>query len=83
MTDNNYVDKKKLLFDSLISAEECVKGTGLEQKPIEEYKDSYRTNDKKSVVRRFNGRESIFKRPAAPISQCLKPKKSPDFKVPR
>lgn len=81
MTDANYADKKKMLFDSLISAEECIKGTSLEQKPVEEHRPSHRSNDNKAVVRRFHGKESIFKRPAAPIAKCLKPRQSPDFKV--
>jgi len=82
MTDANYADKKKMLFDSLISAEECIKGTSLEQKPVEEHQSTtHLSNDNKAVVRRFHGRESIFKRPAAPISKCLKPRQSPDYKI--
>lgn len=79
-SEANYIDKKKKLFDSLISAEECIKGTALEQIPMIQTIDR-QSDDSRSVSRRFHGRESIFKRPAAPISKCLRPRQSPDYQV--
>lgn len=34
-----------------------------------------------SVYRHLRGQKSIFKKPAAPIEQCLRPRKVPDFQV--
>lgn len=77
----NYADKKKRLFESLISAENCIIGTNLEQKPIQSQRQLSRTDDTKIVGKRFQGKESIFKRPLAPITKCLKPRRSPDYQV--
>lgn len=78
----NYADKKKRLFDSLISAEECIKGTNLEQAPAEtQPRHLHRSEAPKDVSKRYFGKESIFKRPAAPISKCLKPRQAPDYTV--
>lgn len=75
-----YEEKKKMLFDCLLTAEKSIVGTSLEQK------ESFRghlpqRNESRVVGRRFQGRESIFKRPAAPISKCLKPRRAPDYQV--
>lgn len=76
----SFNDKKKMLFDSLTTAEQCIKGTRLEQ--IEEtYSDRTRQNQSKEVSRRFQGKESIFKRPEAPIGKCLRPRRMPDHQV--
>lgn len=76
----NYQDKKKMLFDCLASAEKSIKGTVLEQK--ESQSDNRETRVSSKVVsRRFQGKESIFKRPAAPIGKCLKPRRAPDYQV--
>lgn len=77
---SNFEDKKKVLFDCLTSAEECIKGTSLEQKQI--ILDEPRSRHNRSAVgRRFHGKESIFKRPEAPLTKCLKPRHVPDYKV--
>ncbi|XP_044737655.1 protein TSSC4 [Chrysoperla carnea] len=36
---------------------------------------------KKKYTKSFRGKESIFKRPEAPINRCLLPRKVPDFKI--
>lgn len=75
-----YEEKKKLLFDCLQTAEKTIIGTSLEQKETHTGHSPQR-NESKVVGRRFQGRESIFKRPAAPISKCLKPRRAPDYQV--
>lgn len=75
-----YEEKKKMLFDCLRTAEKSIIGTSLEQKESHTGHLPQR-NDSKVVGRRFQGRESIFKRPAAPISKCLKPRRAPDYQV--
>lgn len=75
-----YEEKKKMLFDCLQTAEKTIIGTSLEQK--ESHKGHLpQRNESRVVGRRFQGRESIFKRPAAPISKCLKPRRAPDYQV--
>lgn len=76
----SFDDKKKLLFESLTTAEQCIKGTRLEQKE-EKFSDRTRQNQSMKVSRRFQGKESIFKRPEAPISKCLRPRRVPDHQV--
>lgn len=76
----NFEDKKKLLFDCLTSAEQSIKGTNLEQKD-EFCADALERNQSKEVSRRFQGKESIFKRPQAPIGKCLRPRRTPDYQV--
>lgn len=77
----SFNDKKKMLFDSLTTAEQCIKGTRLEQRE-ETYLNQTRQNQsKEEVSRRFRGKESIFKRPEAPINKCLRPRRVPDHQV--
>lgn len=77
---SSFENKKKLLFDCLTSAEQCIKGTSLEQAKFN--RTESRTADApKHISKRFHGRESIFKRPAAPIGKCLRPRHAPDYQV--
>lgn len=76
----NFEDKKKMLFDCLTSAEQCIKGTSLEQKKTV-LNESHSRRDRKDVGRRFHGKESIFKKPGLPIGKCLQPRRVPDFKM--
>lgn len=69
-----------MLFDCLLTAEKSIIGTSLEQKESVKGHLPQRTGPK-VVSRRFQGRESIFKRPAAPIGKCLKPRRAPDYQV--
>lgn len=75
----NFEDKKKMLFDCLTTAEESIKGTSLEQKKTSRSEHLKRNQPKE--VKRFQGKESIFKRPAAPIDKCLRPRRVPDYQV--
>lgn len=77
---SNFEDKKKLLFDCLNSAEQCIKGTSLEQRQTNR-NESIQMNRSHGISKRFHGRESIFKRPEAPISKCLRPRRVPDYQV--
>lgn len=77
---SSFEDKRKLLFECLTTAEKTIKGTSLEQKSDISYVRASQ-NDSKTVSRRFHGKESIFKRPEAPIEKCLRPRKTPDFQV--
>lgn len=76
-----YEEKKKLLFDCLLTAEKSIAGTSLEQKESSTHHRPIRSDESKAVSRRFHGKESIFKRPAAPIAKCLKPRRAPDYQV--
>lgn len=77
---SSYENKKKLLFESLTSAESCIKGTSLEQTDRVSV-HSTQTSPSKTVSRKFQGKESIFKRPEAPIQKCLRPRRQPDYQV--
>lgn len=76
----NFADKKKLLFESLTSAEVCIRGTSLDQTERAAL-SSTRKSPSKTVSRKFQGKESIFKRPEAPIQRCLRPRRMPDYQV--
>lgn len=83
----SFEDKRKQLFDCLSSAEESIKGTSLDQTNnttplIQKNHQSNRLNKKPPPsTRQFHGKDSIFKKPAAPIEHCLKPRRTPDYKV--
>lgn len=77
---SKFEDKKKLLFECLTSAEQCIKGTSLEQKESARHEPVQRSHSH-GITKRFHGKESIFKRPEAPISRCLRPGRVPDHKV--
>lgn len=79
MSQSSYEDKKKMLFDSLSTAEACIKGTSLEQTDRPPPSLSRKSSTKS--VSKFQGKESIFKRPAVPIRKCLPPRRMPDFQV--
>lgn len=81
----NFENKRKMIFDCLNEASEKLVGTTLEQKasPTKRHRSTFDepndTQDRR--IRHFNGKESIFKRPVAPISKCLKPRQTPDYQV--
>lgn len=77
---SSYEDKKRMLFDCLNSAEKCIQGTSLEQKRSSR-DDPPQRNYPQAIGRRFQGKESIFKRPEAPIGKCLRPRRVPDYQV--
>lgn len=77
-----FENKRKMLFESLNSAEKCIKGTTLEQKNIRPpNKLAILSPDDSSIGRKFQGRESIFKKPELSLTKCLKPKRTPDYQV--
>lgn len=77
---SNFEDKKKMLFECLNSAEKCIEGTSLEQKRFDR-DDKTSRKCPPAIGRRFHGKESIFKRPEAPIGKCLRPRRVPDYQV--
>lgn len=81
-TTDTYENKRKMLFESLNAAEKCIKGTTLEQKN-ERPPNKYAVLGAESALagKKFQGKESIFKKPAMPISKCLKPRRTPDYQV--
>ena len=88
--DLNYEEKKKALFASLESAEKSMlKDSSLKQTKNIDYKfdrdgrnrDCDKRTTKSGFVNKFRGRESIFKRPDAPIDKCLPHGRRPDYKV--
>lgn len=76
---SSFEDKKKMLFDCLSSAEKNIQGTSLEQKQFA--RDDPVPREYPPKIRRFHGKESIFKRPEAPIGKCLRPRRVPDYQV--
>lgn len=84
---HDFNNKRQLLFESLTAAEACVKGTILEQNDSSSQtaRDQLnRNNISNKIVRKYSGRESIFKRPDAPISQRLRKQfnqSNPDYEV--
>lgn len=79
----NFENKRKMIFDCLNEASEKLVGTTLEQKtsPVKRQRTSSDQQDHR--ITKFNGKESIFKRPVAPIAKCLKPRQAPDYQVMR
>ncbi|EAT41642.1 AAEL006755-PA [Aedes aegypti] len=89
----SFEDKKKALFASLESAERSIPvDSVLHQDDNVDYDQRRRTDrdsgsrrnrrssSERGPIRKFRGKESIFKRPAAPISKCLPMSRVPDFK---
>ncbi|XP_055533939.1 protein TSSC4 [Wyeomyia smithii] len=90
----SYEERQKALFASLESAEQEISSDSILHQQQTEYDvrnrdDADRGNraDRRreySVaqrsIRKFRGRESIFKRPALPIGKCLPVSRVPDFK---
>ncbi|EDS31684.1 conserved hypothetical protein [Culex quinquefasciatus] len=87
----SFEDKKKALFASLDSAEKSIPSDSvLHQDQNADYSrvrrrpgsDSSRRQEvaSREPIRKFRGKESIFKRPAAPIGKCLPMTRVPDFK---
>jgi hypothetical protein len=77
----SFTEKQKLLFESLNAAEKNISGSVLAQKPSSIAIDQIAKSITTSNTKKFRGRNSIFKRPEAPITKCLKSKRTPDFRV--
>ncbi|XP_058461619.1 U5 small nuclear ribonucleoprotein TSSC4 [Malaya genurostris] len=84
----SYEERKNALFASLETAErEIPVGSILHQQDfshdrrvsINEDRQDHQRSASKSI-KKFRGRESIFKRPALPINRCLPTSRVPDFK---
>lgn len=77
----NFENKRKMIFECLNEASERLVGTTLEQKSSPEKRQRTTVDQQDRRIKKFNGKESIFKRPGAPIAKCLKPRQAPDFQV--
>lgn len=79
----NFENKRKMIFDCLNVASERLVGTSLEQKssPVKRQRTTTDQQDRRIEAKKFHGKESIFKRPIAPIGKCLKPRQAPDYQV--
>lgn len=82
----SFAEKQKMLFESLTSAAECIKGTTLEQTKETEKLESRKRlsvspHNPPVNSKKFQGKESIFKKPELSITKCLKPRRSPDYQV--
>lgn len=81
-TDNKqFEDRRKNLFDQLDVIEKNHKNT-LKCEDTMDYEDTPEIieTSKRSSTKSFRGKESIFKRPEAPISKCLPVGRIPDFR---
>uniref|UniRef100_A0A182QM51 U5 small nuclear ribonucleoprotein TSSC4 n=1 Tax=Anopheles farauti TaxID=69004 RepID=A0A182QM51_9DIPT len=80
----SFEEKKNLLFSSLETAEQSIGSDSILHQNVNETDYSLvrsaKTRTKPIRVDRYLGRESIFKRPNAPIGQCLKRANLPDYK---
>ncbi|XP_050075495.1 uncharacterized protein LOC126562934 [Anopheles maculipalpis] len=81
----SFEEKKNLLFSSLETAEQSIAADSiLHQQIVNETDYSLaqlsKCRIKPIVVDRYLGRESIFKRPNAPIGRCLKRANLPGYK---
>lgn len=79
----DYETKKKMLFESLESAEKSLQGSTLEQKDqnYEFIQNQKRKRPRDEVVEKYKHRDSLFKRPDLPINKCLQYRKRPDYEV--
>uniref|UniRef100_A0A182JZI8 U5 small nuclear ribonucleoprotein TSSC4 n=1 Tax=Anopheles christyi TaxID=43041 RepID=A0A182JZI8_9DIPT len=80
----SYQEKKNLLFSSLESAEQSIAADSILHQNVNETDYSLvrisKSRTKPIQVDRYQGRESIFKRPNAPIGRCLKRSNLPGYK---
>lgn len=84
MDSKSFGERQQLLFSTLANAEKTIKGTSLEQPDCDYVKKKIpviRPKDTRMKIAKFRGRESIFKRPEAPIDKCLPQRSTPDFQV--
>lgn len=83
-TTMSFENKKKRLFDSLETAEQSLRASPLDQHQtthVFPISNNQETSHHRRISTKFQGKESIFKRPEAPISKCLKPRRAPDYQV--
>lgn len=85
MMGADYETKKKMLFESLASAERSLQGTSLEQQTNRDYNNpQYRQQRKRprdEYIEKYKRKDSLFKRPDLPINKCLRSRQRPEFEV--
>lgn len=82
--DADYETKKKMLFESLESAEKNLQGTSLEQTKRDYNNPLYRQERKRprdEYVEKYKHKDSLFKRPDLPINKCLRSRQRPEYEV--
>lgn len=85
----DFATKKKMLFESLETAEKSLQGSTLEQKEGNYNYNLYRNLDRnqqrkrgrEEYVEKYKNRGSLFKRPNLPINKCLKSRQKPAYEV--
>lgn len=82
--DVDFETKKKILFESLESAEKSLEGTSLAQSNrdysfVQNRQQRKRSRDE--YVEKYKHKDSMFKRPDLPINKCLKSRQRPDYEV--
>jgi hypothetical protein len=82
-----YETKKKMLFESLDSAESSLQGSSLEQprRDHQEYQsfinNQQRKRNRDEYTEKYKRKDSLFKRPDLPIQKCLRTRRRPDYEV--
>lgn len=82
--DVDFETKKKMLFESLESAEKSLEGTSLAQSNRDYsfvQNRHQRKRNRDEYVEKYKHKDSMFKRPDLPINKCLKSRQRPDFEV--
>lgn len=79
----DFETKKKMLFESLDSAEKNLQGTSLEQTKHDYNLQPYRQQRKRNreVIEKYKNKDSLFKRPDLPINKCLRSRQRPAYEV--
>lgn len=84
--DVDYETKKKMLFESLESAEKNLQGTSLAQTTCDynfAQNRQQRKRGRDEYVDKYKNRDSMFKRPNLPINKCLRSRQKPEYEVSR
>lgn len=79
----DYETKKKMLFESLESAERSLQGSSLEQATPDynSFRQQQRKRTREYVVQKYKHKDSLFKRPDLPINKCLRSRQRPQYEV--
>jgi Tumour suppressing sub-chromosomal transferable candidate 4 len=80
----DFATKKKMLFESLESAEKSLEGTSLQQTNRDlnlTQNRQQRKRNRDDYVDKYKHKDSLFKRPDLPINKCLRYRQKPDYEV--
>lgn len=82
--EEDFTAKKRMLFESLESAEKSLQGSSLEQQSHDYNIQPYRQQRKRNrdnYIEKYKHKDSLFKRPDLPINKCLQSRQKPDYEV--